>query len=241
MASPIFAISVGPSSRYPKRGHNLHREETIYIKGYPGDAGEIPTSPYCEKKQYLKANSKPTNPAPSRDVNTAFITIFHTRYCRLSPLTKLTSFAASIHLYAKIYMRNWEELIKPSRIEKRLIEDFKAEHSKISFAEWSYLCSMMKKVEFQNEQVFLEFYDLIRASSNSIVPSDSFSPIRLLSDTIRSLEEAKKLYLCIYYPNYQELWGSARFLLNNTLAQSIENYIQRNPVPIITLIDSIEG
>jgi len=243
MASPIFSMSMGipVATRNLKRGQTIQREDIIYINGYPGHEFSEPDTNHQlieNKKVYQKAKAKPQNGPTSSDVSSAFVVMFHTRYCRLSQLTKLTTYTESICRYVKIYLRNWEKVLQPNKTEKRLIEDFKAEHFKITLPEWLHLCSIMKKVDLQQDQAFIEFYNLAKASTNANVPQGSFSPIRLNSDTIRSLEEAKKLYLCIYYPNYQELWRSDRFLLNNKLVQLVENFLQQYPLPNVDFINS---
>lgn len=195
-----------------------------------------------------KSEKKPT----SSELDTLFISMFHTQFCKIDKKHINTPFEDNIQRFFLMYTRRWEETSDLSRSEKQCISDFKKKHhDKLNKDEWNHFCNYVKKTNFNSSHKgFSEFCSLLKnrtptssppspLGSSPSSPNDSSTP-SWLSKTLLSMnstamevnfsiEELKRLYLCVYFPNYQELWDSDKFVLSGSLVQSIESFVESNP------------
>lgn len=62
-----------------------------------------------------------------------------------------------------------------------------------------------------------------------IVQSNSHNAITNSPSSVHEEEELKRLYISIYFPNYQEFWNSDTFVLSGSMMKSIETYLEMYP------------
>eukprot|EP01114_Cavostelium_apophysatum_P014402 TRINITY_DN3731_c0_g1_i1.p1 TRINITY_DN3731_c0_g1~~TRINITY_DN3731_c0_g1_i1.p1 ORF type:complete len:339 (+),score=63.53 TRINITY_DN3731_c0_g1_i1:319-1335(+) len=210
------------------------------------------------------APQKRTSHEPQKsltELSTLFIQMFHTQYCKIDKKHTSTPFEDTHRKFFLMYMRQWEDLITTTRSEKACIQDFKRKHhDKLCKDEWTYLCTFLKKTTFvPSTNGFQDFCALLKTppSSSSSTPlgtspstdMDSASP-SCLSLTLQSMntsaaavnfsiEELKKLYVCLYFENYRELWDSDKFVLSGALAKSVESFLGVNPTIDPSILASI--
>jgi len=61
-----------------------------------------------------------------------------------------------------------------------------------------------------------------------------------LSRTIAlNIDEVKRLYVCIYFPNYKEFWNSDVFILSGSLMKSIDNFLDTYPSLHSSILDKL--
>jgi len=280
--------------------------------------GLHPQAPPPLHHQPLKRNPiHKTSSFSASELSTLFSSMFHTQFCKIDKKHISTPQPENLKRFFLMYMRNWESILECSRTEKLFISDFKKkQHDKLTKDEWNYLCSFIKRTDFnQTHQAFQDFCFLLRnrtsnssassspssssfgsspptsttnissalssetnywsdvqPSNSSNAPSSSCScisatssnssstslPIETFSGLSRSLmtmnslvledldrtinlsmEEIKRLYICIYFPNYQEFWSSDVFILSGSMMKSIDSFLEVYPTMHSGVLNSL--
>jgi hypothetical protein len=157
-------------------------------------------------------------------------------------------FRTSLKLFAMMYMRNWNQLISCSGNERILIQQFKLQHSRIHKDEWNAVSSFinLSMVDTASKSsAFKQFSSLINAyfASLPFLPTGKIERVGLLHQSLLEAVrtdrerftditplEILSLYICIYYPNFEEIWESDVLILHKPLIQQIEVFTKENPV-----------
>jgi len=183
-----------------------------------------------------------------------FLNLFHrTRVQNCPSTSEATAFSTSLKRFIISYMRHWEDLRQYSVVEKRFIIDFlEMEHKKLTKPEFDminlFVCQCAGTFQFEKSKSFLEFTVMVRdyiGVGLYVRPNNTPSKPSLLHEALiqsTSSEDAQRhlqiassdseifrLYVCVYYPNYLELWDSKYIILQGPLIDAIDRFLKSHP------------
>jgi len=202
----------------------------------------------AKEEKPTKASSPYNSEVPYR------IQVFQNHWTQA--LNKQISLPETQKRFFMIYLRNWESDFASSlsRTEKFMIDAFKQQHEKINQDEWKFFWNNVRHIDAiklkERSKSFAEFITLVNqpasptpmhslssspSDSNEVQPYERSMLSALLQKSsmqpkIVHLEEIKKLYFCIYFQNYSEIWCDDILILNAWLKSCIESFLQKFPI-----------
>eukprot|EP00027_Filamoeba_sp_ATCC50430_P015285 CAMPEP_0168567232 /NCGR_PEP_ID=MMETSP0413-20121227/14888_1 /TAXON_ID=136452 /ORGANISM="Filamoeba nolandi, Strain NC-AS-23-1" /LENGTH=324 /DNA_ID=CAMNT_0008599395 /DNA_START=51 /DNA_END=1022 /DNA_ORIENTATION=- len=229
---------------FPSRRRVQHNEEEDKV----GYRCRTEWEKRAEYESRLEQRNQDLFNSPKKS-STVFLKMFQARSPHLTC-------AAAAKIYATIYIRGSNQILTYlSRSETSFMVQFKHQHAQLNRDEWAYLQGFipadLSKDRLEEHSVFCDFVDVVQRCRASKVAACVASPKgsmlhQMLHSPVRSrgvsgdqsqlsVIECFKLYLCIQYPNYEELWDSNHVVLDTRLKDSIQDFVTTHPVADATL------